>query len=100
MEKRKPHYDLLTVKERVMSAGMDAFTRTAKDNARHMGLDEAATLAVIQGLQRGMLLKSMTTHSDHLVWQDVYLAPCPGGKMAYIKVTLQAGTTVVQFKEK
>jgi len=34
------------------------------------------------------------------VWQDVYHAPCPNGKTAYIKVTIQAGAIVIQFKEK
>ncbi|MCF8208508.1 MAG: type II toxin-antitoxin system MqsR family toxin [Rhodoferax sp.] len=34
------------------------------------------------------------------VWQDVYHAPCPNGKSAYIKLTLQAGAVVIQFKER
>ena len=46
------------------------------------------------------LYKSMTTHADHRVWQDVYHAHCPNGKTAYIKVTLRDGTVVIQFKEK
>ena len=65
-----------------------------------MGLDEDEGLSVVFGLQRVMLFKSMTTHSDSQVWQDVYHAPCPNGKTAYIKVTLRAGAVVVQFKEK
>ena len=36
----------------------------------------------------------------HRVWQDVYHAPCPNGKTAYIKVTVQVGAIVIQFKEK
>lgn len=100
MEKRKAHYDLLAIKARVALAGMDAFTRTAKDNARQMGLDTSATLAVISSLQPAMLYKSMTSHADHSLWQDVYHAPCPNGKTAYIKVTLQAGAVVIQFKER
>lgn len=100
MEKRKPHYDLAAVKARVAADGLDAFTRTAKDNARHMGLNEQAALGVVLGLQPVMLFKSMTTHADARVWQDVYHAPCPNGKTAYIKVTIQAGATVIQFKEK
>lgn len=52
------------------------------------------------GLDRSMLYKSMTTHADHRVWQDVYHAPCPNGKTAHIKVTLRDGTVVIQFKEK
>ena len=47
-----------------------------------------------------MLLKSMTTHADHRVWQDVYHAPCPNGRIAYIKLTLRPdGSVVIQFKE-
>jgi len=34
------------------------------------------------------------------IWQDVYHAPTPGGKVAYIKLTLQQGAVVIQFKEK
>lgn len=100
MEKRKAHYDLSAIKARVAVTGMDAFTRTAKDNARQMGLDGPAALAVIQSLQPAMLCKSMTTHADGRLWQDVYHAPCPNGKIAYIKVTLQAGAVVIQFKER
>lgn len=84
----------------VLKRGMDAFTNTAKNNARLMGLDGQAALDVVLGLQRGMLFKSMTTYTSSQVWQDVYHAPCPSGQIAYIKVTIQAGATVIQFKEK
>ena len=50
--------------------------------------------------KRTVLFKGMTTHSNHRLWQDVYRAPCPGGRTAYIKVPLKAGATVIQFKEK
>lgn len=100
MEKRNPHHNLNDVKAIVLKRGMDAFTRTAKDNARAMGLDGQAALRVVLGLQSSMLFKSMTTHASSQVWQDVYHAPCPNGKTAYIKVTIQSGATVIQFKEK
>jgi len=100
MEKRNPHHNLNDVKAIVLKRGMDAFTLTAKNNARLMGLDGQAALEVVLGLQRGMLFKSMTTHASSQVWQDVYHAPCPNGKTAYVKVTIQSGATVIQFKEK
>ena len=100
MEKTSAHYALDAVKAQVLEHGLNAFTQTASDNARLMGLDRMAAVSVVLGLQRGMLFKSMTTHADHRVWQDVYHAPCPNGKTAYIKVTIQAGATVIQFKEK
>lgn len=71
MEKRNPHYHLNDVKAIVPERGMDAFTLTAKNNARLMGLDGQAALEVVLGLQRGMLFKSMTTHADSQAWQDV-----------------------------
>ena len=65
-----------------------------------MGLSESESVHVVLGLTRNMLYKSMTTHADHRIWQDVYHAPCPNGKTAYIKLTLCEGAVVVQFKEK
>lgn len=99
MEKRAAHYDLNAIKAIVAQRGIDAFTRTAVDGMDGMGLSEADGLAVVLGLQRDMIYKSMTTHSDHRVWQDVYHAPCPNGKTAYLKVTLRDGAVVIQFKE-
>lgn len=100
MEKSSPHYALDVLKAVVRQHGVEAFTATAINNARAMGLDGAAALAVVMGLQRRHFYKSMTTHADHRVWQDVYHAPCPNGKTAYLKLTLQTGRVLIQFKEK
>ena len=100
MKKSIAHYPLDEIKERVRVHDPRAFTQTASDNARLMGLDRVAAVSVVLGLKREMLFKSMTTHADHRVWQDVYHAPCPNGKTAYIKATIQAGATVIQSKEK
>lgn len=100
MEKHKAHYALQDIKDAVQAAGMDAFTRTAKDNSRKMGLDGRQSIEVVMNLKSSMLDKSMTTNADPSIWQDVYHAPCPNGLTAYIKVTLQAGAVVIQFKEK
>jgi len=100
MEKRTPHYSLDQLKAAVAAAGVDVFTRTALDGAAAMGLSVDEALAVVQGLARNMLFKSMTTFADHTLWQDVYHATCPDGRTAYIKLTLRAGAVVIQFKEK
>ncbi len=42
----------------------------------------------------------MTTFADHRVGQDVYHAMCLNGRVAYVKLTLQDGALVIQFKEK
>ena len=100
MEKRVAHYDLAHVQSIVTKRGVDTFTRTALMGMDAMALTQAEGLQVVLTLQRSMLFKSMTTHSDHQVWQDVYHAPCPNGKMAYVKVTIQVGAVVIQFKER
>ena len=65
-----------------------------------MGLTSAEMLAVIASLSRRDFYKSMTTFSDHRVWQDVYHATTPVRKEAYIKITLRDAAPVIQFKEK
>jgi motility quorum-sensing regulator/GCU-specific mRNA interferase toxin len=100
MEKHTAHYKLDEIKAVVRQRGIDVFTALAINNARGMGLDGKAAVVVVMGLQRKHFYKSMTTHSDHRVWQDVYHAPCPNGKTAYIKLTLQESSVVIQFKEK
>jgi motility quorum-sensing regulator/GCU-specific mRNA interferase toxin len=65
-----------------------------------MGLSEDQVIAVVMSITRAMFYKSMTTTNDSKKWQDVYQAPCPNGKTAYIKLTLLEGVVVIQIKEK
>ena len=90
MEKRTPHYDLAAA----------AFTKTAMDGGRAMGLTTAEMLMVIASLSRRQFHKSMTSYADHRVWQDVYHAATPVRRDAYIKITLRNSAPVIQFKEK
>ena len=100
MEKRTPHYDLARIQADVVRLGVAAFTKTALDGGRLMGLTSAEMLAVIAALNRRAFFKSMTTYADHRVWQDVYHAPTPVRRDAYIKLTLRDAASVIQFKEK
>lgn len=100
MEKRTPHYDLAPIQEEVARLGAAAFTKTALDGGRQLGLTTVDMLAVVAGLSRREFYKSMTTHADHRIWQDVYHADTPVKKLAYIKLTLRDGAPVIQFKEK
>jgi motility quorum-sensing regulator/GCU-specific mRNA interferase toxin len=86
MEKRRAQYSLNDVKNLVAAKGADAFTLTALTNARLMGLSVAQDVAVVTTLTPTMFYKSMTTHFDSSVWQDVYHAPTPVGRCAYIKL--------------
>ncbi len=101
MEKKRPHYSLLDIQHVVEMRGASAFTATALRGAAVLGLSNVQAIAVVLELKQKNLYKSMTTHLDHTIWQDVYHATLESGLVAYIKVTLREnGTVVIQFKEK
>ncbi len=88
------------MQEQIAILGAAAFTQSALDGGRAMGLTTAEMLGVIAGMGRTEFYKSMTTHADHRVWQDVYHALTPVGRVAYIKLTQVHDRPVVQFKER
>ena len=100
MEKLKAHYSLQEIQVMVSRDGSRSFTFAAQRGAESMGLSRVEAVGVVLALTGSMLYKSMTTNSDNKTWQDVYHAPCPNGKIAYIKLTVQDGAVVIQFKEK
>ena len=101
MEKNTPHYDLAVIKADVRRLGGKAFTSSAKNGGRVLGLNLVEMQEVIFELQGKMLYKSMTTYDDHRVWQDVYHTHSHDLEI-YIKVTYrpEGGPPVISFKEK
>jgi motility quorum-sensing regulator/GCU-specific mRNA interferase toxin len=100
VEKRSPHYDLMVIQADVVRLGPAAFTKTALDGGRTMGLTTGEMLTVIASLTRREFYKSMTSYADHRVWQDVYHTEAPVRKEAYIKITLRNAAPVIQFTER
>jgi motility quorum-sensing regulator / GCU-specific mRNA interferase toxin len=92
--------DLARVQADVARLGAAAFTKSALDGGRAMGLTSDEMLVVIASLSRHDFYKSMTTYADHKTWQDVYHADTPAGREAYIKITMRDAAPVIQFKEK
>ena len=43
--------------------------------------------------------KSMTTHADHRIWQDVYRTRTANGVEVYLKLTVMNDLLIVSFKE-
>lgn len=100
MEKKRPHYALEEVKAYVQNKGISAFTMTARRNAFGMGMTQTEMMAVVFSLSGSSFYKSMTSYHDATLWQDVYHAPTPRGRTAYIKITDPGtGHPVIQFKE-
>nr|WP_298128864.1 type II toxin-antitoxin system MqsR family toxin [Ferrovum sp.] len=54
--------------------------------------------AVIMSLTPADFYKSMTTHADHKVWQDVYHSTTSAGDV-YLKLTIIEDVLIVSFKE-
>ena len=71
---------------------------TALDGAEAMGFDFDGMLAVVMALTTADFYKSMTTHADHRVWQDVYRSTTPAGEV-YLKLTVIDDVLIVSFKE-
>ena len=97
MEKSTPHYKLIVVKT-LIEAGAVRTTHAARFGATAMGFDFDAMLAVVMALSAADFYKSMTTHADHRVWQDVYRPGTPAGAV-YVKLTVIDDVLIVSFKE-
>ena len=98
MEKSAPHCKLTVVKS-LLQAGNFRVTRSARTGAEAMGIDFQGMLAVISALQASDFYKSMTTYSDHTIWQDVYRPRLVTGQV-YLKITVIHDVLIVSFKEK
>ncbi len=97
MEKRTPHCKLTIVKA-LVDAGKVRTTYSAESGAAQMGLGVPDILAVVMTLAPADFYKSMATHSDHKVWQDVYRPSTQAGEV-YLKLTVIDDVLIVSFKE-
>lgn len=97
MEKRTPHCPLARVKALVASETIRA-TKTATIGAASLGFSEADMFQVVSALEMKDFYKSMTTHADHKVWQDVYKPSTVVG-VIYLKLTVENDVLIVSFKE-
>jgi motility quorum-sensing regulator/GCU-specific mRNA interferase toxin len=100
MEKRVRTYDLNAIKAAFALSKQLRITSTALKNARSMGFSQEDIVAAIQQLKRKDFVKSMTTHIDHRIWQDVYNTEFNGYSL-YVKFQVdEAGCFIVSFKER
>ena len=97
MEKGAPHCKLAVVKAMV-DAGQVRTTKAAREGGVALGFDFDGMLAVVMALTTADFFKSMTSHADHRVWQDVYRPTTPAGEV-YLKLTVVDDVLIVSFKE-
>jgi motility quorum-sensing regulator/GCU-specific mRNA interferase toxin len=62
------------------------------------GFDFQEMIDVVAALTISDFHKSMTTHADHRIWQDVYRTNTPVG-VIYLKLTAIEDVLIVSFKE-
>jgi motility quorum-sensing regulator / GCU-specific mRNA interferase toxin len=101
MEKRKPSHDLETFKSSAMSVETLEITLSALRGARDLGIEKEGMISILQSMERSHFYKSMTSFSDHRVWQDVYHVPWDQ-ETIYVKFTAGRVTEfcLLSFKEK
>ncbi|MBK7766881.1 MAG: type II toxin-antitoxin system MqsR family toxin [Sulfuritalea sp.] len=97
MEKRTPHCPLPVIKA-LIEAGKVRTTHSARIGANALGFDYAEMLVVVAGLKPTDFYKSMTTHADYTIWQDVYRPNTALGDV-YLKLTVIEDVLIVSFKE-
>ncbi len=97
MEKRKPHCELSVIKSKIQ-AGKVRITLSALAGGATLGFDADGIVGVVMALTDKDFYKSMTTHTDHRIWQDVYRPATSAGEV-YLKLTVIDEVLVVSFKE-
>ncbi|MGA2196936.1 MAG: type II toxin-antitoxin system MqsR family toxin [Bryobacteraceae bacterium] len=97
MEKRTPCCKLAVVKAMV-AAGKVRATVSALVGGAALGFGFEEIVGVVAALTTRDFYKSMTTHADHRVWQDVYRPKTRAGEV-YLKLTVLDDVLIVSFKE-
>jgi motility quorum-sensing regulator/GCU-specific mRNA interferase toxin len=97
---RKAHYDLDELKTLLQNISARTITALAQKNAFALGYltDDEIVNRCIQ-LKKTEIYKTMTTHYDHTLWQDVYKTK-DNDKDLYIKLQKNKHNSgvVIQFK--
>ena len=100
MEKLKAHYQLASVKAAFAHPASLNRTFISQQGADGLGMEDSDVVAVIQNLTLADFDKSMTSNSNHAIWQDVY-KPRHDGRTLYVKFTIDASKSLllISFKE-
>ena len=100
-EKWKPTHCLRSFKKAFSEPDSVEVTGSAIRGAMALGLGDFEMNEVIQTMEGKHFYKSMTSHANHKIWQDVYHVPSEFGEL-YIKFTEGEVTEfkLLSFKEK
>ena len=82
----------------MVAAGKVRIAISALAGGAALGFGFEEIVGVVAALTSRDFYKSMTTHADHRVWQDVYRPKTPAGEV-YLKLTVIDDVLIVSFKE-
>ncbi len=103
MDKNTCSFQLEEIKEVFSSVESLAgkITNSAFKGAGELGFSREVIIEVIQSLKISNFYKSMTSFSNHRIWQDVYHAKFQEREI-YLKFTKKSDETylLISFKEK
>jgi len=88
----------LAVVKAMAAAGKVRITISALAGGAALGFGFEEIVGVVAALRPRDFCKSMTTHADHRVWQDVYRPETPAGEV-YLKLTVLDDVPIVSFQE-
>jgi motility quorum-sensing regulator/GCU-specific mRNA interferase toxin len=97
MEKGTPHCKLEIIQSLARDGKIRA-TYSALAGGAALDLDFAQMVNTVMKLTPREFFKSMTTHNDSRIWQDVYRPVTEEGPI-YMKFTVDDGVLIVSFKE-
>ncbi|NVZ99086.1 type II toxin-antitoxin system MqsR family toxin [Pseudomonas gingeri] len=97
MENKTPHCRLSPLRT-LIAAGRVKSTSSALVSAAALGLGFEEMIGIVLTPTARDFHKSMTTHADHRIWQDVYRPSTVVGQI-YLKLTVIDDVLIVSFKE-
>ncbi len=99
MEKRKQSYQLADIQNQMKNIDGLRLTSSSRKGLIELDFDDNDAVNVIQALTIKNFKKSMTTHNNHRVWQDVYNSSYKDVDL-YIKFQQdEEGFFTISFKE-
>lgn len=101
MEKRRAHYDLVSIKATFSTVDGLRLTESSLVFATvELGLADTGIVDLIQSIERSHFYKSMTSVRDHRIWQDVYHLSFDA-RLLYVKFTTdESGYLLISLKDK
>ncbi len=98
----KSHYDLYEIQQLLHDPDTRIITRSSFTEAVKLGYaSESDMVKRVQKLKKTEIYKTMTSHKNSSLWQDVYITT-DKSKSLYIKLqkSLDGKGIIISFKEK